>query len=262
LEGRFPAGKANLNTSSLYFDALRSAVMLGRDLGQPEAALAVYSEQAKSLEAAIEKYFGANVQGFDTYRYYAGNTALRAWICTPLTVGIEARKQGTIAALFSPELWTPDGLATQSGEKTFWDRSTLYALRGVLAAGETAKAMEFLERYSTRRLLGEHVPYPVEAWPEGNQRHLAAESALYCRIFTEGLFGIRPTGLRSFRMTPRLPSNWDKMALRGMHAFGEDLDLEVKRNGPDLDVTVLSVGAPVFAKTLKSGESVEIGGQR
>ena len=37
---------------------------------------------------------------------------------------------------------------------------------------------------------GEHVPYPVEAWPEGNQRHLSAESALYCRIFTEGLFGL------------------------------------------------------------------------
>ncbi len=27
----------------------------------------------------------------------------------------------------------------------------------------------------------------VEAWPEGNMAHLSAESALYCRIFTEGL---------------------------------------------------------------------------
>jgi hypothetical protein len=33
LEGRFPAGKANLATSSLYFDALNSAVLLGRELG-------------------------------------------------------------------------------------------------------------------------------------------------------------------------------------------------------------------------------------
>ena len=30
LEGRFPAGKANLCTSTLYYDALRSAVYLGR----------------------------------------------------------------------------------------------------------------------------------------------------------------------------------------------------------------------------------------
>lgn len=55
-----------------------------------------------------------------------------------------------------------------------------------------------LHRYSQRRLLGDHVPYPIEAWPEGSQRHLSAESGLYCRIVTEGLFGIRPAGLRSF----------------------------------------------------------------
>ena len=35
LEGRFPAGKANLNTSSLTYDALLSAAMLGESLGKP-----------------------------------------------------------------------------------------------------------------------------------------------------------------------------------------------------------------------------------
>ena len=35
LEGRFPAGKANLCTSTLYYDALRSAVYLGQELGCP-----------------------------------------------------------------------------------------------------------------------------------------------------------------------------------------------------------------------------------
>ena len=58
--------------------------------------------------------------------------------------------------------------------------------------------MEHMAYYSQQRLLGEHVPYPIEAWPEGNQRHLSAESALYCRIVTEGIFGIRPTGFNSF----------------------------------------------------------------
>jgi hypothetical protein len=28
----------------------------------------------------------------------------------------------------------------------------------------------------------------VEAWPEGNQRHFAAESALYCRISSPKAF--------------------------------------------------------------------------
>jgi len=118
LEGRFPAGKANLNTSSLYFDALNSAVFLGRELNRPEPELRQFAQQAEAVHAAIERYFGARVQGFDAYRYYAGNDVLRAWICTPLTVGIFDRKQGVIQALFSPALWTEDGLASQAGSKT------------------------------------------------------------------------------------------------------------------------------------------------
>lgn len=255
LEGRFPAGKANLSTSSLYYDALRSAALLGRELGKPAGE---YEAQARSLAAAMERYFGANVQGFDTYRYYDGNTALRAWICVPLTMGIFERKAGTIAALFSPALWTADGVATQSGEKTFWDRATLYALRGALAAGETERAMDFLKRYSARRLLGDHVPYPVEAWPEGNQRHLSAESALYCRIYTEGLFGMRPTGLRSFTVSPRLPAGWARMKLADVHAFGNVFDVVVTRAGEGVQVDVVREGKMVSSQKAAAGEAVGV----
>lgn len=255
LEGRFPAGKANLSTSSLYYDALHSAALLGPQLGRPVGA---YEEQAKTLRAAIEKYFGAEVDGFHSYRYYDGNTVLRSWICLPLAMGIEDRAQGTIDALFSPALWTPNGLATQAGDKTFWDRSTLYALRGVLTAGATEKAMEFLTYYSRRRLLGEHVPYPVEAWPEGNQRHLAAESALYCRIFTEGLFGIRPTGLHSFALTPRLPKEWPGMRLSAVQAFGRVFDVDVERAGEQWKVEVTPAGAAPIRKTVAPGATVTI----
>jgi len=107
--------------------------------------------------------------------------------------------------LFSEKLWTIDGLASEDGSTTFWDRATLYALRGVFAASETKRAMDYLLYYSKRRLLGEHVPYAVEAYPEGNQRHLSAESALYCRIITEGIFGIRPEGFNTFSFSPKLP---------------------------------------------------------
>jgi hypothetical protein len=258
LEGRFPAGKANLSTSSLYFDALNSAAILARELGHPANESAGYEGQAKTMRAAIDRYFGANVQGFDTYRYYDGNTVLRAWVCVPLTMGIFDRREGTIQALFSPALWTPDGLASQSGEKTFWDRATLYALRGVLAAGETERAMDFLGRYSTRRLLGDHVPYPVEAWPEGNQRHLAAESALYCRIYTEGLFGIRPAGLRTFVATPRLPKAWERMKLADVHAYGSAFDLEVRRDNGKLRVETSRAGKVVASELVREGESVRV----
>lgn len=229
LEGRFPAGKANLCTSSLYYDALVSAAALARDLKLPAKQVKEYLKQAEQMRLAIETHFGATVEGFDTYQYYDGNDVLRSWICMPLTVGIYDRAVATADALFSPRLWSENGMLTQAGSETFWDRSTLYALRGVYASGATDRATKFLKSYSTTRLLGEHVPYPIEAWPEGGQRHLSAESGLYCRIFTEGLFGIRPTGLSSFRLMPRLPKDWDRMALRRVSIGGRMVDVEVER---------------------------------
>lgn len=258
LEGRFPAGKANLCTSSLYYDALRSAVYLGKDLRKPGALLAKYEKQAKEIRRNIENYFGAKVEGFDTYQYYEGNDILRSWICIPLTVGIYDRKEGTINALFSPRLWTENGLLTQAGSETFWDRSTLYALRGVYACGETEKATEYLKFYSGHRLLGEHVPYAIEAWPEGGQRHLSAESGLYCRIITEGLFGIRPTGLKSFTFTPRLPAEWDKMNLRKIKAFGTTFDIEVTRENGKQSVAIKAGGKTLMHKTFKEGDVISV----
>ena len=258
LEGRFPAGDANLCTSSLYYDALISASMRCKALGLPKTQTGTYLDEAKRLHTAIEKYFGSNVEGFDTYRYYKGNTVLRSWICVPLTVGIFDRKEATINALFSPRLWTADGLATQSGDKTFWDRSTLYALRGVFAAGETDRALKYLKSYSSRRLLGEHVPYPVEAYPEGNQRQLSAESALYCRIYTEGLFGIRPTGFRTFNCTPRLPQAWPKMELKHINAFQSDFDISVERIKGKLKVTITSNDKIVKEKIVNDGETLSV----
>jgi hypothetical protein len=255
LEGRFPSGDANLCTSSLYYDALNSAVLLGESLGKDKKELAGYRKQAVILKLNIEKYFGANVMGFNTYQYYQGNDKLRAWICIPLTVNIFDRKKATIDALFSPELWTVDGLASQSGDKTFWDRSTLYALRGVFAAGDTKRGLEYLHYYSNRRLLGEHVPYPVEAYPEGGQRHLSAESGLYCRIFTEGLFGIRPTGLNSFAVTTQLPEGWDFMNLKNIHGFGQNYDISIKRESRKIHLTITCSGLAVFDKLVEAASS-------
>lgn len=258
LEGRFPAGDANLCTSSLYYDALNSAVYLGKELKKEGKLLKQYASQAKSLKANIEKYFGAEVEGFQTYQYYKGNDVLRSWICIPLTVNIFDRKEETVRALFSPRLWTENGLLTQAGSETFWDRSTLYALRGVYACGETEKATEYLKFYSGQRLLGEHVPYAIEAWPEGNQRHLSAESGLYCRIITEGLFGIRPIGFKSFVLTPRLPAEWNQMSLHKIQAFGSSFDVEIQRAGEKLQVTVLNQGKVCVKKTIKEGDSLMV----
>jgi hypothetical protein len=256
LEGRFPSGDANLCTSSLYYDALLSTSYLCKELGK--SGTSTYLKQAATLRKNMEHYFGAQVEGFDTYAYYKGNDILRSWICIPLTVGIDERAEGTIQALFSPRLWTKDGLLTQAGSETFWDRSTLYALRGVYAVGATEKATEFMKKYSATRLLGDHVPYAIEAWPEGSQRHLSAESALYARIITEGMFGIRPTGFKNFTLTPRLPKDWSFMNLKNIHAFDACFDVEVKRLDNGKLEVLITHGAKSKRHTIKEGGTLKI----
>ena len=231
---------------------------MARDLKKPSRAYNTYNKQAATLRQQIDRYFGATGEGFNTYQYYEGNDVLRSWICIPLTVGITERKDATIAALFSPRLWTENGLLTQAGSETFWDRSTLYALRGVFAAGETEKALDYLKFYSNRRLLGDHVPYAIEAWPEGSQRHLSAESGLYARILTEGMFGIRPTGLHAFECTPRLPEAWDHMSLRNIGAFGHSFDIEVTRDDQRLRVVVKDADRIYCNKRIKAGETLSV----
>lgn len=229
LEGRFPAGNANLSTNMLAYGGYKSAANLLIALNDQTDLADTYQGKAKKLSENCEAYFGGTVMGYDTYKYFKENTKLRSWICLPLTMGIFDRKEETLKALFSPELWSQDGIYTEAGNKTFWDRSTLYAFKGILYAGETDLAMKYFKYYSQKRLLGDHVPYAVEAWPEGGQRHLSAESGLYCKVITEGLFGIEPVGFNSFTCSPRLPEGWDSMALRNIKAFGSCFDLIVKK---------------------------------
>ena len=259
LEGRFPSGDANLCTSSLYYDALISASYLCKELGKTQKIRSTYLQQAKDLRKAIEKHFGKDLYGFHTYQYYEGNDLLRSWICIPLTVGILDRSEGTLNALFSDYLWHDDGLLTQQGDDTYWDRSTLYALRGAYIAGQPDKATDYLHYYSNRRLLGEHVPYPIEAYPEGSQRHLSAESGLYCRIITEGLFGIRPNGFKQFELKPQLPSDWNEMKMSHIRAFDDDFCIYIERkNDHKINVTITQASGKTIKRTLDNGESIQI----
>lgn len=260
MEGRIPTGTANLATSSMYYGALLLAADLSKALGQSKAKSKKYLERAAELRINIESYFGATVEGLQTYKYFDTHKYLRHWICLPLVMGIDERKEGTISALFD-RLWTDNGVhveknsANEAISKIFWDRGTLYALRGTFIAGETERSLEKLLQFSKKRLLGDRVPYVVEAFPEGNMAHLSAESALYCRVISEGMFGLNPTGLRSFTLQPRLPVGWDKMALRRVAAFGQLFDIEVKRTGEKLTVIVKNQGK-LLEHSIDSGDKV------
>lgn len=230
LETRFPAGDANLCTSSLCCMGLRLAACIAEEFGEGDLA-AEYRARAEELAKAIDGFFGATVSGYETYRYYDGNTVLRSWICMPLCADIFTRAQGTVDALTGPELFTDDGLLSQEGSSTVWDRSTLYGLRGIFRAGYTERAFAFLQYYCRTRLLGERVPYAIEAFPEGNKRHLSAESALFAQIVVFGLLGMKPTGFSRFEISPTLPAELDHLTLENIHAFGRTFDVRVTRDG-------------------------------
>ena len=81
---------------------------------------------------------------------------------------------------------------------------------------------------------------------------------MYCRIITEGIFGIRPTGLKSFTFTPRLPAEWNQMNLRNIKAFNSTFDIEVTRENGKQSVAVKAGGKTLLHKTFKEGEVISV----
>lgn len=246
MEGRYPTGDANLSTSSLAYGGYRLAATLARALGHDDEA-AGFDQRADALRDALARVFHASVEGFETYRYYEGNTTLRGWILLPLAMGIHDRRDGTVAALLSERLWPNrlqgTDLLAESTRDTEWGRETYYALRALFLAGETEAAIETTRRVVAAQIFGPRGPYPDE-----DAIDMLCPGSLYPRVFTEGLFAIVPTGLTSFTCTPRLPAAWPRMALRDLRAFGSAWDIVVERAGDQL-VTTVTAGGRVLLRT-------------
>ncbi len=261
MEGRISTGTANLSTSSLYYGGLKFSARLAKELGLHKEAK-IYLQQLKDLELAIEKQFGYNLEGLETYRYFVGNTHLRHWICLPLAMGIDKRAAATATALLD-KLWTENGVLVElnplsTDANVFWDRGTLYALRGTFKAGAVDQSLSKLEAFSTKRLLGDHVPYVIEAYPENNMRHLSAESALYCRIYIEGLLGFEQTGFRSFVFKPTLPSSFNDFELNKIHLADTEISIQLKRSATKIHVMVFKKDSLIFDKTVNPNQKLSI----
>jgi hypothetical protein len=256
MEGRYPTGEANLSTSSLAYSGYRQAARLAHDLGK-KAVEIDFDMRADALRKAIEKYFGAEIEGFRTYRYYKENTTLRGWILLPLAMGINERQEGTIAALLSNKLWPrrlegADILA-ESTRPTEWARETYYALRVLFKAGRTEEALDQTRRVVKAQVFGEQGPYPDE-----DAIDMLCPGSLYPRVFTEGMFGIVPTGIKTFKCTPWLPREWPRMALRELRAFGKNWDLVVERVGDKQKITVSSSGKIIFSGSGPAGKTYSV----
>jgi len=257
MEGRIPTGDANLATSSLYYGGLINAVKVARMLNKKPGVEKDLLHKAKRLEAAIDNYFGTTIDGIETYRYFDGHQTFRHWICLPLVMGIQTRKEGTLNALFD-KLWADNGILVEPGDNVFWDRGTLYAFRGAFKAGAGDRALNRLLSYSRSRLLGKRVPYAVEAYPEYGMRHLSAESALYCRIFTEGILGVEPLGQNRFKITPQIPNSWNELSLTSCKIMKMDLSFYIVNKNNNLHMKISDNDRVIWDGYIDIGESLEI----
>ena len=256
MEGRYPTGKANLSTSALAYGGYRHAATLARALDKTSVA-AEFESRAQALRTAIESYFGAEVEGFKTYRYYQGNTTLRGWILLPLAMGITEREQTTADALLSDKLWPGRNagadILAESTRPTEWGRETYYALRVLFQAGRTEQALDVTRRVVRAQIFGKRGPYPDE-----DAIDMLCPGSLYPRVFTEGVFGIVPTGFDSFDCTPRLPREWPRMALHDLRAFGRSWDIVVERSGDRQKVTVTSGGRTIMTGSGPAGKTYPV----
>jgi hypothetical protein len=149
-------------------------------------------------------------------------------------MGINTRVDGTLDAMLSQYLWTEEGMLTcekgkENTSDTIWDRSTLYGIKCAFLAGAGDRIIQPFLDYCHKRLLCDRVPYAVEAYPEGAKRHLSAESALFVRAVTEGMFGIMPEGLSSFSFTPYVPKGMEKVSLSKIRICDGCYDIKVNK---------------------------------
>lgn len=252
MEDRYPTGDVNLSTSALAYGGYVHAARVARALGKEEVAQS-YETKAGKLALAIESFFGAEVEGFKTYRYYKENKVLRGWILLPPAMGITQRQNATLDAMVSDKLWPNrmqggDILAASDRRETEWGRETYYALRVLFKAGRAEQSLDLTQRVVKAQIFGPRGPYPDE-----DAIDMLCPGSLYPRVFTEGLFGISPLGFDRFECAPHLPAAWPKMALRDMRAFGCSWDLVVERDGAGQKITVLREGKTVFSGSGPAG---------
>lgn len=224
LEGRISSG-INLATTSLAYGGLKLVSLLWKKYSEEHLCNEAI-ELSERIGKAFEEHFGAQVKGYNTYAYHKGCNDIRAWNCLPIYMGVFDRADDTLSSI-EATLWNDYGCKTTENETITWDRSSLYFITSLFRAGKIEKAFSMLKGYSEKRLLGDRVPYPVEAYPEGNMRHLSAESALYCRVITDGLFNIVFDSFGSFSFRESLPFISNVVSLKNIFVNGEYRNIEI-----------------------------------
>ena len=101
------------------------------------------------------------------------------------------------------------------------------AIKGLYNADYNA--YDLLINYCKNRLLNDHVPYPIEAFPEGNMAHLSAESALFCRSVIEGMLNIEIIDEKQFSIKPIFDIKQSFLSIRNIILCGINVSIYLKK---------------------------------
>ena len=230
LENRFESGKVNLATNTIFYQALIKAASLFNELGIKNN----YQEVANELKEAINNYFYEDGKCI----YCKEETHLRSHVVYPLIMGIYDHTDDIVNTIMDKSIYTENGFKTIDNCETYWDRVTLMAIRGLFNANKADLAYDILLSYSENRLLKDHVPYAIEAYPEGNQAHLAAESALYARIYLEGILGFEPISFNEFKLHLSIPNKLPYIKIANIIYNKKKISIEISKEDDKYSISI------------------------
>ena len=240
LENRFESSNCNLATNSIFYQALIKANILFNELNIKNN----YDKIAKKLKDNINKHFYK-----DGYCIYCDlETHLRSHVVYPLIMEIYDHSDDIVNTIMNKKIYSKNGFKTIDNCNTYWDRVTLMAIRGLFNASYSDLAYDLLINYSNNRLLKDHVPYAIEAYPEGNQAHLAAESALYARIYLEGILGFEQLGFNKFMLKPSIPTKMNCIDVNNVTYNKKTFSIKVNKENENIRIIIDKLNVNLLVK--------------
>src|SRR5690606_1706327 len=255
------------------FEACRLGAVLAEVAGE-DAAAGHWRERAEGLRERFERHFWLEVPGFYALALDGENRPCAVRSSNPghvLYTGIAApeRAARTARTLVSPAAFNGWGVRTVSaGEARYnpmsyhngsvWPHDTAIAAAGMARYGFRNEALKLVEGLFSAatcfdmhrlpelfcgfdRLPGQSpTHFPVACSPQA-----WASGAVF--MLLEALLGLHfdPESPRIYMHHPRLPDYVDWLRIRGLAHHGCELDLVVRRHGPDIAVNIERRHGPI-----------------
>jgi hypothetical protein len=239
-------GKYNhemLYVQCFWRQAYRKAADVAERLGLEKApALAARAER---IRAAIEEKF-ATPYGLGVWldarhepHPHIGHEQIIAAAAGDVS---DARALRIIDTCTSPPIWTDDGpLRAEPGKGVaagshVWAFMRWKLVLAMLRLGRTDRAIEIAERWAAGEREGLYQApegFPTITGTTGKGYTWTAGRSMRALAF--GLSGLDLTG-KGVTFAPRLPSRWDRFALRDLTVAGTKIDLEVRRGAAEVRV--------------------------